>query len=141
MIDSSRSRCYKQCDIIITQEQLQVANLTKQLKNAQEEIRDLRADNNEKKKKIHQLEMEIEALRNKVRGMNKTSWLLQEMVFTLRMSKCNAILLCDYLIIFQHYRKYCGKLKLLDLFRTTRLNETWTISKIGWPKRRATMLT
>lgn len=41
-------------------------NLHKQLKAAQEEIRDLRGDNNEKRKKIHQLEMEIESLRNKV---------------------------------------------------------------------------
>jgi len=44
----------------------QVESLAKQLKATQEEIKDLRVDNAEKRKIIHQLELELEALRGKV---------------------------------------------------------------------------
>ncbi|XP_076823105.1 uncharacterized protein LOC143469334 isoform X1 [Clavelina lepadiformis] len=49
-----------------------VESLNKQLKAAQEEIRDLRADNNDKRKKIHQLEMELESLRAKNDTMERS---------------------------------------------------------------------
>uniref|UniRef100_H2Z2R4 IF rod domain-containing protein n=1 Tax=Ciona savignyi TaxID=51511 RepID=H2Z2R4_CIOSA len=48
-----------------------VESLTKQLKAANEEIRDLRVDNAEKRKLIHQLEMELEALRGKNDGYER----------------------------------------------------------------------
>ncbi|XP_078488875.1 intermediate filament IF-Fb isoform X1 [Ciona intestinalis] len=48
-----------------------VESLSKQLKAANDDIRDLRSDNSEKRKVIHQLEMELEALRGKNDGLER----------------------------------------------------------------------